>query len=159
MTKERNMKITAEQIKKFREATGGGVMDCKRALEETNGDEKKATALLNKWGIEKSEKKKDRTTSAGVIDTYTHAGSKVGVIIEVQCETDFVARTDDFKKLVHELCLQISAMKPKDVKALFKQEYIRDGSLTVESLVKLTIGKLGENIVVARFERFELGVK
>lgn len=152
-----NDMISASQIKKLREKTGGGVMDCKRALEESKGDEKKAVELLNKWGIEKSEKKEGRETKAGLIDSYIHAGSKVGVLLELLCETDFVARTDDFKKLTHELCLQISAMNPKDVKELLKQEYIRDPKLKIEELVKQTIGKLGENIQIARFIRYQLG--
>ncbi len=149
--------ITTEQIKKLREATGGGVMECKKALEEAGGDMKKAAELLKKWGIEKSEKKIGRETKAGIIDSYIHAGGKVGVLLELTCETDFVARTDEFKNLAHELCLQVASMNPKDVKALFKQEYIRDPSLTVEQLVKQTIGKLGENIKVNRFVRYTLG--
>lgn len=151
--------ITVDQIKALREKTGGGVMDCRRALEEVKGDEKKAAELLTKWGIEKSAKKADRETKAGIIDSYIHAGSKVGVVLELLCETDFVARTDDFKKLSHELCLQISAMNPKDVKALLKQEYIRDGSVKIEDLIKQTIGKLGENIQLSRFTRYSLGEK
>lgn len=148
--------ITIDQIKKLREKTGAGVMECRKALGETKGDEKKATDLLKKWGVEKAQKKSDRATKAGMIDSYVHAGGKVGVMLEIQCETDFVARTQDFKNLSHELCLQIASMDPQDVKALLKQEYIRDPSLTVEVLVKQVIGKLGENIAVARFTRFEL---
>lgn len=151
--------ISIDHIKKLREKTGAGVMDCRRALEQAKGDEKKAIELLNKWGIEKSEKKEGRETKAGIIDSYIHSGSKVGVLLELLCETDFVARTDDFKKLSHELCLQISSMNPKDVKTLLSQEYIRDPKLTVEALVKQTIGKLGENIQIARFIRFKLGEK
>jgi len=148
-----------DQIKKIREITGAGVMDCRRALLEAKGDEKKALALLKKWGIEKSEKKVNRATKAGLIESYVHAGGKVGVMLEILCETDFVEKTEDFQRLAHEICLQIASMKPKDVKTLLKQEYIRDSSDTIESLIKITIGKLGENIVVKRFERFELGEK
>src|SRR3989344_5358726 len=151
--------ITIDQIKKLREKTGAGVMDCRRALEETRGDEKKAAALLTKWGIEKSEKKSDRETNAGVVDAYIHAGGKVGVILEVLCETDFVARTDDFKNLVHELALQIASMEPKDVKTLLAQDYIRDPAVKIGDLIKAAIGKLGENITVSRFTRFQLGEK
>lgn len=150
--------ITIDQIKQLRESTGGGIMDCRKALEETKGDQKKAAELLKKWGVEKSEKKADRETKAGMIDTYVHAG-KVGVITEMLCETDFVARTDDFKKLAHEISLQIASMNPKDVKSLLKQDYIRDPGLTIENLIKQTIGKLGENIKVTRFARMELGEK
>lgn len=150
---------TIDEIKKLREKTGAGIMDCRRALEEAKGDAKKAEVLLAKWGIEKAEKKVDRETKAGLVDSYVHAGGKVGVLVELLCETDFVARTDDFKNLAHELCLQVASMDPKDVKALLNQEYIRDPSITIEKLVKQVIGKLGENITVARFIRFQLGDK
>jgi elongation factor Ts len=149
--------VTTDQIKKFREKTGGGIMECKRALEETKGDEKKAEVLLKKWGIERSEKKQGRATKAGIVDSYIHMAGKVGVMLEILCETDFVAKTDDFKKLSHEICLQIASMEPKDVKALLAQEYIRDPKVKIGDLVKETIGKLGENITVSRFTRFELG--
>lgn len=152
------MAITTEQIKTLREQTGGGVMDCKKALEESKGDMKKAAELLKKWGVEKSEKKADRETKSGIIDSYIH-GDKVGVLLEITCETDFVARTDDFKKLSHEICLQIASMKPKDEKALLNQEYIRDPKLKIETLVKEAIGKLGENIRIVRFVRYSLGEK
>lgn len=149
--------ITIDQIKNLREKTGAGIMDCRRALEETKGDGKKAEDILKKWGIEKAEKKAERETKAGIVDSYIHAGGKVGVLLELLCETDFVARTPDFKSLSHELCLQIASMDPKDVKSLLKQEYIRDSGLTIEKLVKQVIGKLGENISIARFTRFQLG--
>lgn len=147
--------ISITQLKKLREKTGAGVMDCRRALEETKGNAQKAEELLKKWGIEKSEKKADRETKSGMIDAYIHGG-KVGVLLELLCETDFVARTDDFKNLSHELCLQIASMNPKDVKTLLSQEYIRDPKTKIEDLVKQTIGKLGENISISRFTRYEL---
>lgn len=150
--------ISIDEIKKLREATSGGIMECRKALEETKGDQKKAAELLKKWGVEKSEKKAGRETKAGVIEAYVHSG-KVGVLVEVLCETDFVARTDDFKKLSHEIALQIASMDPKNVEVLLKQEYIRDPKVTMEQLVKQTIGKLGENIKVTRFTRMELGEK
>ncbi len=131
-------------------------MDCRRALEETKGNAKTAEELLKKWGIEKSEKKADRETKAGMIHSYIHGG-KVGVLLELLCETDFVARTDDFKNLSHELCLQIASMNPRDVKTLLSQEYIRDPKTKIEYLVKQTIGKLGENIIISRFTRYQLG--
>src|SRR3990167_9809023 len=108
--------VTIDQIKRLREMTGGGVMDCRKALEESKSDIRKATELLKKWGIEKSDKKEGRETKAGIIESYIHGEGKIGVLIELLCETDFVARTDDFKNLVHELCLQISSMNPKDIK-------------------------------------------
>ena len=150
--------ITIDVIKKLREKTSAGVMECRKALEETKGDTKKAEELLAKWGIEKSEKKADRETKAGIIESYVHGG-KAGVLLELLCETDFVARTDDFKNLAHELCLQIVSMRPKDVKTLLGQEYIRDPKLKIADLVKQTIGKLGENITVSRFTRLALGEK
>lgn len=151
--------ITITQIKKLREKTGAGVMDCRRALQDSKEDEEKAEALLKKWGVEKAGKKADRVTKTGLIDSYIHPGGKVGVLLELNCETDFVARTDEFKNLAHELCLQVASMNPKNVKALLKQEYIRDPGVTIENLVKQVIGKLGENITVARFIRYQLGGK
>ena len=148
--------VKIEQIVKLREKTSAGVMECRKALEEAKGDEKKAEELLKKWGVEKAEKKTGRSTKAGIIDSYIHGEGKVGVILELLCETDFVARTEDFKKLSHELCLQIASMKPKDVKILLSQEYIRDPSVKIGDLVKQTIGKLGENITLSRFTRFSL---
>lgn len=150
--------ITITQIKKLRQKSGGGVMECRKALEEVKGDEKKALELLQKWGIEKSEKKAGRQTKAGIIESYIHAGAKVGVLLELLCETDFVARTADFKNLAHELSLQVASMNPQDVQTLAKQEYIRDPKLKIEDLVKQTIAKLGENIIISRFTRYQLGV-
>lgn len=150
---------TIDQIKKLREKTGAGIMDCRKALDESKGDGQKAEELLTKWGIEKSEKKAGRETKAGIVDSYIHAGGKVGVLVELLCETDFVARTAEFKNLAHELCLQIASMNPKDAKTLLAQEYIRDPKLTIEKLVKQVIGKLGENITIPRFIRFQLGEK
>src|SRR3989344_5402059 len=153
------MAFDVKILKKIREETGFGVMDIRKALDKASGDEKKAIELLKKWGIEKSEKKADRETKAGIIESYIHGEGKVGVLLELLCETDFVARTDDFKKLAHELALQISGMNPKDVKELLTQEYIRDNSQKVEDLVKQSIGKLGENITVSRFSRLKIGEK
>ena len=151
------MAFDVKILKKIREETGFGVMDIRKALDKASGDEKKAIELLKKWGIEKSEKKADRETKAGIIESYIHGEGKVGVLLELLCETDFVARTDDFKKLAHELALQISGMNPKDVKELLTQEYIKDPGIKIDDLVKQTIGKLGENIAVSRFTRFRLG--
>ena len=151
------MTITIDQIKKLRGETGFGVMDVRKALEETKGSEKKAIDVLKKWGIQKSEKKLSRETKAGIVESYIHGEGKVGVLLELLCETDFVARTDEFKRLAHELCLQISSMNPKNVKMLLEQEYIRDPEFKVGDLVKQVIGKLGENIAVSRFIRFKLG--
>jgi elongation factor Ts len=111
---------------------------------------------LKKHGIEKADKKADRETPQGLVESYVHQNGKVGVLVEVLCETDFVARTDEFKNLCHEVAMQIAAMNPKNVETLLKQEYIRDGSLTISELIKSAIGKLGENIVVKDFSRLEI---
>ena len=143
-------------LKKLRNETEVSLADCRKALEETNNDYDKAKAWLKKHGLEKAAKKSDRETKQGLVETYVHMG-RVGSMVEIQCETDFVARTDDFKKLAHEVAMQVASMKPKDVKELLKQEYIRDSSMTIENMVKQTIAKLGENIVINRFQRFEIG--
>lgn len=146
-----------ELLKKLRVETSASIADCRKALEETDNDYKKAQDWLKKRGIEKAEKKSDRATEQGLVESYIHAGGKVGVLLEILCETDFVARTDDFKNLAREISMQVAAMNPKDVSALLKQEYIRDGSITIEELIKSVIGKLGENITVKRFQRYALG--
>jgi len=150
------MKIDIKLIKQLREETQVSIADCTKALEEAKGDFEKAIELLKKRGIERAEKKADRETAQGLIESYIHQNGKVGVLLEILCETDFVARTEDFKLLAHEVAMQIAAMNPKNVEALLKQEYIRDGSVTIETLIKQTIGKLGENIVVKAFTRFEI---
>lgn len=150
------MNISVEDIKKLREETGAGIADCKEALGWSKGNFKEAKTYLKEKGIEKSSKKLDREVKQGLIEVYSHNG-KVGVLVEVLCETDFVAKTQDFKNLAHELSLQIASMKPESVVDLLKQEYIRDGSLTVDQLIKSVIGKVGENIQVGRFERIALG--
>lgn len=151
------MDISLDLLKKLREETSSGVMDCRQALEDAGGDYAKAKKLLVARGVEKAEKKKDREVKAGIIESYVHANGKVGVLLEIACETDFVAKTDDFKKLAHEACLQIAAMGPKDVKELAKSAYIRDAGVTIEHLVKQTIAKVGENITIVRFTRMQLG--
>lgn len=148
--------MNIEDIKKLREETGAGIADCREALKEANGDLEKAKVWLKKKGLDKASSKAEREVKAGVVDVYSHGG-KVGVLVELLCETDFVARTDDFKSLAHELSLQIASMNPSSVEDLLSQEYIRDNSLTVDQLVKSVIGKVGENIQVGRFERIALG--
>ncbi len=146
-----------EDIKKLREETGAGIADCKEALSQSKGDFNKAKDWLKQKGFEKGAKKRDREVSNGLIDVYSHNG-KVGVLVELLCETDFVARTEDFKNLAHELSLQVASMNPSSVEELQAQEYIRDNSLTIDQLIKSVSGKLGENIQVGRFERIALGV-
>ncbi len=150
------MKITADQIKQLREKTQAGFSDCKMALEEAKGDMKKAEDILKKKGFEKAAKKSDRETGQGLVESYVHQTGKVGVLVSLLCETDFVARTDEFKTLAHEIAMQVAAMNPKDMDMLLKQEYIRDGSKTIDDLIKETIAKLGENIKLSDFKRSEI---
>lgn len=149
------MSVSVDQIKKLREQTGAGIADCREALNESAGDMVKAHDLLKKRGLDRAEAKSGREVRAGVVETYSHGG-KVGVVVEVLCETDFVAKTADFKALAHEIALQISAMNPENLTELLAQEYIRDGSMTVEGLIKSVVGKLGENIQIGKFARVEL---
>ena len=151
------MGVSLDQIKQLREKTSAGVADCRKALEEAGGDFEKAEELLKSWGIDKAASKADREAGQGLVETYIHSGGEVGAMVEVNCETDFVARTDEFKTLAHEVAMQVSAMDPKDVEELLEQEYIRDSSKKIGDLVKEAIAKLGENIVIKRFMRFELG--
>lgn len=149
-------KILIKTIKKLREKTGAGVMEAKKALVESDGDEKKAVKLLREQGILMAQKKSDREASQGLIVSYIHRG-KVGALVELACETDFVARTEDFGKLANELAMQIASMNPKDVRELVKQEHIREPGKTIEQLIGEAVGKIGENIQVKRFVRWELG--
>lgn len=148
--------IDLKQLKKLREETSASVTDCRNALVESGGDYKKALEWIKKRSLSKAEKKADRETGQGVIEPYVH-GDRIGVLVEVLCETDFVARTDDFKKLSHEVAMQIASMNPETVEDLMKQPYIRDASMTIEELIKSVIGKLGENIQIKRFHRMEIG--
>jgi elongation factor Ts len=150
------MAIDVNLIRQLREETGAGIADCREALEETKGNLEEAKKVLHKKGLLKAGGKSDRETSAGVVEAYSHNG-KIGVLVQVQCETDFVAKTEDFKKLAHELALQIASMNPLDTEDLLKQDYIRDPGMTVEDLVKSYIAKLGENIRVASISRMVLG--
>jgi elongation factor Ts len=196
------MEITTEMIKELREATGAGILDCRKALTDANGDFEKAVDVLREKGVATAAKRADRTASQGVVELYSHGDGRVGVIVEVNCETDFVARSEDFRKLAHEIALQIAAAAPRYVKegeipaevleheaeiararakeegkpeavmekivagrlekfkdeaVLMRQAYIRDEELNVEKLVLQTIGTTGENIVIRRFQRWELG--
>jgi elongation factor Ts len=175
--------ITATQVKELREQSGAGIMECKRALEQVNGNMAEAITLLKQQGLAKAEKKTGRAASQGLIEPYIHGGGRIGAIVEVNCETDFVARTDDFRELAHDLAMQVAATSPlyvstEDVPAsawteleqehggraqattivvLLEQPFIKDPKLTVRDLIREQIAKLGENIVVRRFARFEVG--
>jgi len=147
--------ISVEQIKKLREETGVSISECKKALEQTKGDFEKAKELLRKLGQKFAEQRKEKETENGIIDSYVHSGKKVGVMIEINCESDFVARSEDFKKLAHELCLQIAAISPEEI-PLLEQPWIRDDKKTIKELVNEYTAKFGENIVLKRFIRYEL---
>ena len=177
------MQISASMVKELREKTGAGIMDAKRALEEVDGNMEQAMQVLHKQGLARAEKKTGRQASQGLVEQYIHGGGRIGTLVEVNCETDFVARTPDFQELAHNIAMQIAALNPQYVSAddipadvlearakevggndaaikqlaLLSQEYIKDGSTTIEELVKEHIAKLGENIVIRRFARFELG--
>lgn len=150
------MAVDINSLKELRESTGAGIADVRMALEEANGDKEKARDILKQKGLEKAASKGEREVKAGIVEVYSHGG-RVGVLVELLCETDFVAKTEDFKNLAHEIALQIASMKPNSVESLLSQEYIRDGSQTIDGLIKSVIGKLGENIQVGRFERIALG--
>ena len=196
------MAITADLVKELRERSGAGMMECKKALTEADGDMDKAITILRERGIAKAASKSSRDTREGLIGTYVHPGDKLAVMIEVQCETDFVARTDDFKDLVKHLAMHVAAANPVVVRreelsedqmakerdiyrhqtlnegkpekiidkivegrmekwysevALMEQAYVRDPEVTIQDLIKNTIAKIGENIVVRRFARYRLG--
>lgn len=150
-----NTKII-ELVKKIRQETGLGIMEIKSALEEAGGDEKKAKEILKAKGFEKAEKRAERETHQGRIATYTHSTGKIGVMVELLCETDFVAKNEDFLNVAKDLCLQVAAMNPKDSNELLNQEFIKDPALKIKDLVTALNAKFGENIKIGRMERFEI---
>ena len=151
------MNFSIDTLKKLREETQAGVADCRQALEDAGGDYAKAKKLISERGLEKAAKKEGKTTSEGLIESYIHANGKIGALISLQCETDFVARNDAFKALAHEVAMQVAAMNPKTVDELLQSAYIRDGKQTIADLIKLTIAKVGENITVTKFTRLVIG--
>jgi elongation factor Ts len=196
------MAITTEMIKQLREATGAGILDCRKALENAGGDYEKAVDFLREKGLALAAKRQSRTASEGVVELYSHGNGRVGVMVEVNCETDFVARSEAFRKFAHELALQIAASAPvyiredqipaevleretaiatarareegkpeaiiprivegylskfKDDAVLMRQAYIRDESKKIQDLFNETLVSLGENLVVRRFQRWQLG--
>ena len=193
--------ISIDQIKKLRQETGISISECKKALEKAGGDEEKAKIMLREWGEELAEKKSEREAGEGIIESYVHSNKKVGILLDLRCESDFVARSDNFQKLAHEICLQIAAMKPlyvagenvpsdilenekkiyreqmknsgkpeniidkiiegkiekyKKEICLMSQLWVKDGTKTIKELVDEYIAKLGENIIVKRFTRYEI---
>jgi elongation factor Ts len=168
------LEITTDKIKTLREQSGAGIMDCRTALVGCEGDIDKAMEYLKEKGYIKAQKKAERTTGQGLIDAYIHTAGRIGALIEVNCETDFVARTDEFKNLAHCLAMQVAAMNPqyiteKDIPkgkkkavvleeaCLVLQPYIKDPTKTINDIITETIAKTGENIKVSRFIRYELG--
>ena len=149
-------KPSVEEIKKLRGATFAPMIQCKEALVSSEGDFKKALVWLNEKGLTKAASKSERTTGVGAIDSYIHNGSQVGVLLDLRCETDFVAKNEEFKKLSHDLCLQVASMNPTKVDDLLKSQYIRDPKVTISDFIKQTVAKVGENITVARFVRLAL---
>jgi len=166
------MKVTTSSIRELREQSGAGIMDCRKALLEAQGDMEKALQILKQRSLFKAEKKAKRSATEGIIDAYIHAGGRIGAMVEVNCETDFVARTDEFKELAHNLAMQVVAMSPEFISSeeiskgadidpqtacLLLQPYIKDPVKTIQDIIAETIAKVGENIKVSRFARFELG--
>jgi elongation factor Ts len=163
---------TTEQIKQLREKSGAGVMDCRAALIETGGDIDKSIEILKKQSLFKAQKRTERVVKQGIIEMYSHTGGRIGAMVELNCETDFVARTEVFKALAHDIAMQVAAQEPvciskeklpkesdiaPEVGCLLLQPFIKDPSKTIQDLINEGIGKTGENIKINRFARFELG--
>jgi len=164
------MQVTVDQIKELREATGAGLMDCKKALVEANGDIEAAKEVLKERGYATALQKSNRALGSGLIEAYMHAGGRIGALIEINCETDFVARTDDFKTLAHDIAMQVAATNPVYITAeeasgdeiaeevsLLSQPFIKDPQKTVQDVIVEVVSKVGENVGVTRFSRFEIG--
>jgi len=168
------LKIPADRVKELREQSGAGIMECRNTLVETKGDIEKALQILKQRSLFKAEKKRKRSASQGLIEAYIHGRGRIGAMVEVNCETDFTARTDEFKELAHDLALQVAAQDPQFISreeipegaevepqaaCLLLQPYIKDLDMTVQDVIDGTIAKVGENIKVSRFARFELVVE
>lgn len=149
------MKVGTSDIQKLREATGAGVMESKKALEDAEGDFDRALGLIKERGFSKMEKRAGREAAAGLIHSYVHA-DRIGVIVDLRAETDFVVRSEPFKELAHELAMQIAASNPKDVDELLEQPYIKDEKRKVMDLVKDVIAQVGENVKINQFSRLEI---
>jgi len=168
------LEITTEMVKELRSQSGAGIMECRNVLIEVEGNLQKALKVLKERGLLKAEKRADRATTQGLVEAYIHTGGRIGALVEVNCETDFVARTDEFKELAHNLAMQVAALAPRyvvkeempegadidpQVACLLLQPYIKDPTKTIREVVAEVIAKVGENIRVSRFARFELGIK
>ena len=166
------MKVSTDKLKELREQSGASVMACRDALIQAEEDIEKALQILKAKNVFIVEKKKDRATSKGLVEAYVHAGGRIGAMVEVNCESDFVARTDEFKALAHNLAMQVAAMPPQFISndavpegadtnaenaCFLMQPYIKDLTRTVQDIINEVIARVGENIKVSRFARFELG--
>ena len=172
--------VTSEMVKSLREETGAGMMDCKKALDASGGDTEKAEAWLKEKGLAAAAKKSSREASDGIVEVYSHMGGRMAVMVEVNCETDFVAKMPEFRELVHDIAIQVAStaplyLKKEDVPAdviaaqteklekfyqdtvLMEQIWVKDDKIKIVDLVKQRVAKLGENIIVRRFARFQLG--
>lgn len=166
------MEVSVEMIKELREGCGAGIMECRNALLEAKGDRDKATQVLKEKGLLKAKKKAERVTTQGLVEAYIHIGGHIGAMVEINCETDFVAHTGEFRELAHDLAMQVAAIPPQfitedevpegadiepEMACLLLQPYIKSPDRTVQDIITETIAKVGENIRVKRFARFEIG--
>ena len=166
------MEISTDLIKDLRAQSGAGIMDCRTVLLQTEGNIDKALEILKEKGLLKAQKKAGRATGQGLVEAYIHTAGRIGAMIEVNCETDFVARTDEFREMAHCLAMQVAALSPQYISAedipdgadevpeevcLLSQPYIKDSTRTVKDIITETIAKVGENITISRFTRYELG--
>ncbi len=166
------MEITTQMIKELRKQSSAGIMDCRTVLVDCKGDMEKALGNLKEKGLLKAQKKSERTTGQGLVEAYIHTAGRIGALVELNCETDFVARTDEFKDLAHSLAMQVAAQAPKYISeedvpedeeivpeeaCLLQQPYIKDPAIVVKDIIIETIAKLGENIRVRQFSRYEIG--
>ena len=158
------VQVSVDDIRRLRQMTGAGILDCRNALQEADGDNSKAQSILREKGLASVAKKASRAAAEGMVESYIHSGSRIGVLLELNCETDFVARTDEFRELAHDLAMQVAAMDPDIVRAddgdegvsLMEQSFVKDPSKSIQDLVNDAIAKLGENIQVRRFIRYAL---
>lgn len=148
---------SAQEVAKLRAETGAGVMECKKALQDAGGDYAKATALIKERGLARAAKKSDREANQGAVEAYIHGGGRIGALVELSSETDFVARNQEFRDLARDIAMQVAAMEPADVDELLKQPYIKDAGKTIGDLVTAVAAATGENVHVRRIARFELG--
>ena len=150
-------KVSVEAIKALRDKTSASLNDVRAALEQSGGDESKALAVLRERGAAIAEKRQSRTTGQGRVEAYVHHDGRLGAIVEVDCETDFVARTPEFQQFCKDLALHVAAMSPEGNDGLLSQPFVKDPATSIEGLVKALIAKTGENVVIRRFSRFEIG--